>query len=74
MFNAMSLNDPSQDGYVMDMWVTSHLHSKVDILCYIHNKRYNLPLAFVGNDFEIYVSNSGHSFLQNINPYHPLIL
>ena len=74
MFNVMSLNDPSQDGWVMDTGATSHIHSNACIFCSISNKSYNLPSVLVGNGTKIPVSKTGHTFLSNPNPYCPLVL
>lgn len=72
MFNLMSLNDPSNDGWVMDTRATLHLHSNVGIRNYISNKSIILPYVLVGNGSKIHVYNFGHSYLPNSNPYRPL--
>lgn len=74
MFNVMSLNNPSQDGWVMDTIATSHLHSNACILHFINDKSYNLPKVLVGNGSKIFISDSSHTFLSNNNSYRPLIL
>lgn len=71
LFNTFSLNDPGNDGWVMDTGATDHVHSDSGILHSIlnnHGNRSNL----VGDGSAIPVTTTGYTFL--LNPYRPLHL
>lgn len=70
----MTLNDPSNGGWVIDIEATGHVHSDVGILKYVCNNAYTPNSMFVGNGSAILVTTSGHTNLSFSNTYHPLHL
>ncbi|GKB69961.1 ribonuclease H-like domain-containing protein [Tanacetum coccineum] len=70
-FNTMTLQDPANVNWHMDMGASSHLNSSAHNLSTIFNSRV-YPSVLVGDGKSIPVTNTGHSTLPT--PYRPLHL
>ncbi|KAI3768082.1 hypothetical protein L2E82_18514 [Cichorium intybus] len=72
-FNTFSLNDPGNDGWIMDTGATDHVHGNGGILksvSNIHGPRF----IYVGNGSKMPISMTGHTIFPISNPFRPLYL